>query len=75
MLFVVRFAGEPDVRWRALNARNSDEARVQALSLAFGEKVEYGSVDPDTGAITVLGEVGGAYEHVDLLAFERPTGT
>jgi hypothetical protein len=75
MLFVVRFAGEPDVRWRALNARNSDEARIQALSLAFGECVEYGSVDPDTGAITVLGKVGGAYEHLDLGAFERPTGT
>ena len=75
MLFVARFTGEPDVRWRALNARNSEEARAQALSLAFGECVEYGSVDPDTGAITVLGKVGGAYDQVDPGAFERPTGT
>jgi hypothetical protein len=66
MLYVVRFAGEPDVRWRALNARNADEARAQALALAYGEYVEYGSVDPDSGAIAILGTVGG---------FERPTGT
>ena len=75
MLFVARFTGEPDLRWRALNARNSEEARTQALSLAFGERVEYGSVDPDTGAIAVLGTVGGAYDHLDLDPFERPTGT
>jgi hypothetical protein len=75
MLFVVRFAGEPDVRWRALNARNSEEARAQALSLAYGERAEYGSVDPETGAISVLGTVGGAYDHVDVDAFERRTGT
>jgi len=66
MLFVVRFAGEPDVRWRALNARNAVEARIQALYLAYGECVEYGSVDPDTGAIAILETVGG---------IERSTGT
>jgi hypothetical protein len=66
MLFVVRFAGEPDVRWRALNARNAVEARIQALSLSHGEIVEYGLVDPDTGAIAILETVGG---------IERPTGT
>ena len=66
MLFVVRFAGEPDVRWRALNARNADEARNQALELAFGELVEYGLVDADTGTIVILGTIGGA---------ARPTGT
>jgi hypothetical protein len=66
MLYVVRFSGEPDVRWRALNARNADEARIQALAFAYGECVEYGSVDRDTGSITVLATIGG---------FERPTGT
>ena len=66
MLFVVRFAGEPDVRWRALNARDAEEARSQALALAYGECVEYGAVDPDTGEILILGTIGG---------FERPTGT
>lgn len=66
MLFVVRFVGEPDLRWRALNARNAVEARIQALCLANGEHVEYGSVDPDTGAIVILETVGG---------IERPTGT
>ena len=66
MLYVVRFAGEPDVRWRALNARNAKEARSQALALACGDYVEYGSVDPDTGVILLLGTVGG---------LERPTGT
>jgi len=66
MLYVVRFSGEPDVRWRALNARNADEARIQALAIAHGECVEYGSVDPETGSITVLATIGG---------FERPTGT
>jgi hypothetical protein len=66
MLFVVRFAGEPDVRWRALNARNAEEARSQALALAYGECVEYGVVDADTGSIVILGTIGG---------FERPTGT
>jgi hypothetical protein len=35
MLYVVRFSGEPDVRWRALNARNADEARIQALAFAY----------------------------------------
>jgi hypothetical protein len=66
MLFVVRFAGETDVRWRALNARTPDEARTQALRLASGEFVEYGAVDADTGEITILGTIGGA---------QRPTGT
>jgi hypothetical protein len=66
MLYVVRFCGEPDVRWRALNARNADEARIQALAIAYGECVEYGSVDSETGSITVLATIGG---------FERPTGT
>jgi hypothetical protein len=65
MLFVVRFAGEPDVRWRALNARNAQEARSQALQLSRGDLVEYGEVDPDSGQITVLGTLG------DI----RPTGT
>jgi hypothetical protein len=64
MLFVVRFAGEPDVRWRALNARNAQEARSQALQLSRGDIVEYGAVDPDSGQITVLGTLG-----------IRPTGT
>jgi hypothetical protein len=72
MLFVVRFMGEPDVRWRALNARNADEARAQALYLAYGERAEYGAVDPETGSITVLGTVGG---HSDYRRAERPTGT
>jgi hypothetical protein len=71
MLFVVRFAGEPDVRWRALNARNADEAREQAHSLAFGESVEYGSVDPETGAITILGTTEKELRPLR----ERPTGT
>jgi hypothetical protein len=74
MLFVVRFAGEPDVRWRALNARNADEAREQARSLAYGECVEYGSVDPETGAITVLGTIGDFDKELRALR-ERPTGT
>jgi hypothetical protein len=65
MLFVVRFAGEPDVRWRALNARTPPEARSQALELSRGDVVEYGAVDADTGLITVLGTLGGI----------RPTGT
>jgi hypothetical protein len=66
MLFVVRFTGEPDVRWRAINARNAVEARIQALCVANGEYVEYGSVDPETGSIEILETVGG---------IERPTGT
>ncbi len=74
MLFVVRFAGEPDVRWRALNARNAEEARSQAQSMAFGESVEYGSVDPESGTITILGTVGQFEEQLRSLR-ERPTGT
>jgi hypothetical protein len=74
MLFVVRFAGEPDVRWRALNARNAEEARAQACSMACGERVEYGSVDPDTGAITVLGTTGDFAEALGAVR-QRPTGT
>lgn len=65
MLFVVRFAGEPAVRWRALNARTPVEARSQALELSRGDTVEYGAVDADTGQITILGTIGGI----------RPTGT
>ena len=65
MLFVVRFAGESDVRWRALNARTTQEARSQALEVARGDSVEYGVVDADSGLITVLGLLGGI----------RPTGT
>ena len=65
MLFVVRFAGESDVRWRALNARTAQEARSQALEVSRGDSVEYGTVDADTGLITVLGLLGGI----------RPTGT
>ena len=66
MLFVVRYADEPDVRWRALNARNSQEARAQALALSKVDDVEYGAVDPDSGKIAILGRVGGV---------ERRTGT
>jgi hypothetical protein len=74
MLFVVRFAGEPDVRWRALNARNAEEARAQARSLAYGECVEYGSVDPETGAILILGTIGDVGDELRSLR-ARPTGT
>jgi hypothetical protein len=59
MLFVVRFSGEPDVRWRALNARTAQEARSQALALSRGDTVEYGAVDPDSGVITVIETLGG----------------
>ncbi len=62
MLFVVRFAGEPDLRWRALNARNADEARTQALAISNGDFVEYGVVDPESGAITVLETLGGTHQ-------------
>ena len=77
MLFVVKFTGEPDLRWRALNARNPEEARIQALSLAYGERVEYGSVDPETGSILILGTVGGSGEDRwrTLPPAARPTGT
>ncbi|HEX9296870.1 MAG TPA: hypothetical protein VF975_05285 [Thermoanaerobaculia bacterium] len=64
MLFVVRFAGEPDLRWRALNARNVDEARRQALAISNGDFVEYGAVDPESRAITVLETIGGS-QHAD----------
>jgi hypothetical protein len=66
MLFLVRFAGEPDVRWRALDARNPEEARAQAFRVSNGDLVEYGAVDPETGGIIIVGTVGGR---------ERPTGT
>jgi hypothetical protein len=58
-LFVIRFAGESDVRWRAVNARNPDEARAQALMISHGDVVDYASVDP-SGSISVLGTIGGA---------------
>lgn len=66
MLFVVRFAGEPDIRWRALDARNPEEARVQALRVSNGDLVQYGAADPETGGITIVGTVGG---------LERPRST
>jgi hypothetical protein len=77
MLYVVRYSGEPDTRWRALNARNADEARIQALSLSFGECVEYGAVDPDTGDIAILGTINARESGSSEIAahFERPTGT
>jgi hypothetical protein len=59
-LFVVRFVGESDVRWRAINARNADEARTQALMLAHGDLVDYASVDRESGSIAVLGTIGGS---------------
>jgi hypothetical protein len=77
MLYVVRYSGEPDTRWRALNARNADEARIQALSLAFGDCVEYGVVDPDTGDIAILGTINGRESGSTEIGvrLERPTGT
>lgn len=59
-LFVVRFVGESDVRWRAVNARNADEARAQALILSNGDLVDYASVDCESGSIAVLGTIGGS---------------
>jgi hypothetical protein len=59
-LFVVRFTGESDVRWRAVNAKNPDEARAQALIISHGERVDYASVDRESGYIAVLGTIGGA---------------
>lgn len=59
-LFVVRFAGESDVRWRAINAKNPDEARAQALILSHGDLVDYASVDRESGSIAVLGTIGGS---------------
>jgi hypothetical protein len=57
-LFVIRFAGESDVRWRAVNARNPDEARAQALMISHGDLVDYASVDRESGSIAVLGTIG-----------------
>jgi hypothetical protein len=57
-LFVVRFTGESDVRWRAVNARNADEARAQALVISHGDLVDYASVDRESGSIAVLGTIG-----------------
>jgi hypothetical protein len=59
-LFVVRFAGESDVRWRAVNARNPDEARAQALILSHGDRVDYAAVDRESGSVAVIGTIGGA---------------
>ena len=59
-LFVFRFTGESDVRWRAVNARNPDEARAQALMISHGDLVDYASVDRESGSIAVLGTIGGA---------------
>jgi hypothetical protein len=59
-LFVVRFTGESDVRWRAVDARNADEARTQALLLSHGDLVDYASVDRESGSIAVLGTIGGS---------------
>jgi hypothetical protein len=59
-LFVVRFAGESDVRWRAVNAHSPDEARAQALILSHGDLVDYASVDRESGSIAVLGTIGGS---------------
>jgi hypothetical protein len=60
LLFVVRFAGESDVRWRAVNAKNPDEARAQALMISHGDLVDYALVDPESRSIAVLGTIGGA---------------
>jgi hypothetical protein len=57
-LFVIRFAGESDVRWRAVNARNADEARVQALIISHGDLVDYAAVDRESGSIALLGTIG-----------------
>ena len=57
-LFIVRFAGESDVRWRAVNAQNPDEARAQALMLSHGDLVDYAAVDRESGSIAVLGTIG-----------------
>ena len=59
-LFVVRFAGESDVRWRAVDARNPDEARAQALMISNGDRVDYAAVDRESRSIAVLGTIGGA---------------
>ena len=60
LLFVVRFAGESDVRWRAVNAKSPDEARAQALMISHGDRVDYASVDRESRSIAVLGTIGGA---------------
>jgi hypothetical protein len=59
-LFVFRFAGESDVRWRAVNAKNPDEARAQALMISHGDLVDYASVDRESGSIALLGTIGGS---------------
>jgi hypothetical protein len=46
------------VRWRAVNARNADEARAQALVISHGDLVDYASVDRESGSIAVLGTIG-----------------
>jgi hypothetical protein len=59
-LFVIRFAGESDVRWRAVDARSPDEARQQALMISNGDRVDYAAVDRESRSIAVLGTIGGA---------------
>jgi hypothetical protein len=59
-LFVVRFAGESDLRWRAVNAQSPDEARAQALMISHGDLVDYASVDRESGSIALLGTIGGS---------------
>lgn len=59
-LFVFRFTGESDVRWRAVNARNADEARAQALIISHGDLVDYAAVDRESGSIALLGTIGGS---------------
>jgi hypothetical protein len=59
-LFVFRFTGESDMRWRAVNARDVDEARAQALILSNGDLVDYGLVDRESGNVALLGTIGGA---------------
>lgn len=55
MLFVVKRAEESESAWRILNARDRDEARAQALAMADGRWIEYGEVNADTGAVSLLG--------------------
>jgi len=59
-LFVVRFSGESDLRWRAVNAHSPEEARAQALMLSHGDLVDYASVDGESGSIALLGTIGGS---------------
>ena len=58
--FVVRFEGESDVHWRAIDAHSPDEARAQALMLSHGERVDYAAFDRESRSVAVLGTIGGA---------------